>query len=317
MHGSARNILLWKTSDCTKSGQQPRRASGGVFNYRFSKDYAASKALKMHGILTSRAVAKIAGTECRPFLQGLVTQDILHIEPGAGAFTALLTPQGKILFDFFLTPHADGFLIDCAADAIDALVKRLTLYRLRAKILIEKMSGLSVCCFDNGTADDAVATFADPRHPAMPVRQIIPADRDAASIDDEYHARRIDLGIPEFGSDFAAEEMFLLDVNYDALNAVSYKKGCFVGQEVSSRMKRKGEIRKRTLIASFEGAPPAKGAPIVAGESTIGEMLSGCEGAALALIRLDRKANAEQSGGSPSSGETELQLAIPTYLEQG
>lgn len=268
----------------------------------------------MQGVLSSRSVLRLSGEDARNFLQGLVTQDVLHLAEGESVFTALLTPQGKILFDFFLVRNADGFFIDCDAASAPALLKRLTLYKLRAKAAISDEPELAVAVGEY--AGSALASFADPRLKELPRRAIVRRERDAPQSDGAYELLRLSLGVPEYGRDFAGDEVFLLDVNYDALNAVSYKKGCFVGQEVTSRMKRKGEIRKRTLIAHFEGSAPAKGAPVMAGDTALGEMLSGREGVALALVRLDRLKAAEDEGRAPAAGVKALQIAFPAYLER-
>lgn len=267
----------------------------------------------MRGILTARSLLKMSGEESRPFLQGLVTQDILHVGDREAVFTALLTPQGKILFDFFLAPQGDSFFIDCDAGAAPALLKRLVMYKLRAKVSVAPEPELAVAI---GEMRDPVVAFKDPRNAALPARAIVNrAGMPAADV--AYDARRIELGIPEFGKDFATDENFLLDVNYDALNAVSYKKGCFVGQEVTSRMKRKGEVRKRTLIARFDGAPPAKGVAVMAGGNSVGDILSGRDGAALALIRVDRLKAAEDSGRPLTVDGRHVQISFPDYLDHG
>lgn len=267
----------------------------------------------MRGILSDRFVFRISGEDSRSFLQGLVTQDILHIRKNEGAFASLLTPQGKILFDFFLTPESDGFFIDCDASAAPELLKRLMLYKLRAKATIAPEADLAVAV---GDVRGPVSSYKDPRTDELPARAIV-RRADMPSADQEYEELRLSLGVPEFGKDFGGEEAFPLDVNYDALNAVSYKKGCFVGQEVTSRMKRKGEIRKRTLIARFDGPPPAKGASIMAGEHSIGEILSGGDGVALALIRLDRLQAAEGEGRTPMVDGRDVRISFPAYLERG
>ncbi len=262
----------------------------------------------MQGVLSSRAVLSLLGEDAPSFLQGLVTQDVA----GDGLmFSALLTPQGKILFDFFLAPTNGGYFIDCAAASAPALLGRLSMYKLRAKVTLREEPMLAVA-LDEGASD--------PRLGALPARAIVERDG-RPSVDAAYDALRLSLGVPEFGRDFTGEEVFLTDVNYDALGAVSYNKGCFVGQEVTSRMKRKGDIRKRTLIARVDGAPPAKGAALLAGEHPIGEILSGRvsgqKGLALALVRLDRL-KAAQAEGAPLSAEGRaLQISFPDYLERG
>ncbi len=270
----------------------------------------------MDGILTSRAVARITGDDARTFLQGLVTSDVLHVEPGAAIFTTLLTPQGKVLFDFILTPIENGFLVDCCASAADTLMKRLTLYKLRAKLAVELAPDLGVY-LGNGHDAQAEASYCDPRLAKLPSRTIAPRLDGAPPADEFYEACRLKLGMPEFGADFDGGEVFLLDVNYDALNGVSYKKGCFVGQEVTSRMKRKGEIRKRTLIASYSGPHPEKSTPIVAGDAEIGRILSARGGNGLALVRLDRMRQALDASTPVMAGQTLLHLSIPSYLTTG
>ncbi len=260
----------------------------------------------MQGLLTSRAVLSLKGEDAVSFLQGIVTQDVTG---GAPMFTALLTPQGKILFDFFLFPAESGFLIDCDAAALPALLKRLTLYKLRAKVMLAARDDLGVFV---GAQPLALTAFADPRLSSLPVRTIAPR-KEALSADDAFDSLRLSLGVPEFGRDFAGDEMFLLDVNYDGLRGVSYKKGCFVGQEVTSRMKRKGEIRKRTLIV--KGAALTKGAAVMAGESTLGEVLSASGETGLALIRLDRLVSAKAEGRAITVADAPVQIEVPGYLE--
>lgn len=266
--------------------------------------------------LASRAVVKIAGPEARGFLKGLLTRDAP--EPGKAAFAALLTPQGKILFDFLMAGVEDGVLLDCDAGSADSLVKRLMLYRLRAKVTIERLAGWSaaVSVDAGGEAPAESIRFPDPRLLGLGERLIGPAlAPGGAAPEADYDRRRIGLGVPEFGKDFGPEEVFLLDVNYDALHGVDYKKGCFVGQEVTSRMKRKGEVRKRTVRLSFDGPPPEKGADVTAGGAQLGAVLSGAEGMALALLRLDRIEAA--AGADILAGGRNVRVDIPAYLERG
>ena len=265
-------------------------------------------------ILPDRAVIRLAGDDRRHFLQGLITQDIDALAPGRPIFAALLTPQGKILLDFFIIEAGETFLIDVARAAAPDLARRLAMYKLRAKVAIEIDEGLGVAA--SAEEISGPRAFRDPRLAAMGWRAVVPAGDDATGAND-YDGRRLALGVPECGKDYGPDEMFLLDVNYDALNAVSYKKGCFVGQEVTSRMKRKGEVRRRTLIAQFDGAAPAPGSAVAAGDSTLGETLSGADGKALALIRLDRWEKAKAAGNAPTAEDRDMQLAIPAYLEQG
>ena len=277
-------------------------------------------------LFSSRAVLRVSGPDARAFLQGVVTQDIEPLAPGEAAFSALLTPQGKILFDFILVADAESFLLDCDRAGAEALEKRLALYRLRAKVTIAREADFAVAALWDGAAPSeggGASLFPDPRLAALGWRIIGKADglaglAGAGAVDGEaaYDAHRMALGVPEFGKDFASDEVFLLDVDYDALHGVSYKKGCFVGQEVTSRMKRKGDIRKRTVKLAFDGAPPVKGAAVGAGDSTLGEVLSGGEGAALALIRLDRLETARTSGARLEAAGKPVQIVFPDWLKQ-
>lgn len=267
--------------------------------------------------LADRAVIRIAGEDRRAFLQGLITQDIERLSPDNAIFSALLTPQGKILFDFMIAKHGDAFLIDCDKAAAPMLAKRLTLYKLRAKVTIEIDEELVVMATEKQPASTDDIIFPDPRLPALGWRII--AHRGDSVTCDDYDRRRITLGVPQFGKDFGPDEMFLLDVNYDALNGVSYSKGCFVGQEVTSRMKRKSEVRKRTVMVEYDGhgaeLAPDKGAEITAGDFTLGQILSGADGAALALIRLDRWGKSETAGATPTCEGRKVRMAIPEYLK--
>lgn len=255
-----------------------------------------------YAYLPDRAVVSVTGEDATKLLAGLVTNG----PPKAGAlFSTLLTPQGKILFDFHIVANTRGYWFDIHGDAAEGFAKRLTLYRLRAKADIAVEPGMRVC-----VKEDADAA-GDPS-----ARMILPADDATKPVEIAQHeARRIAAGVPQWGADFESDDVFPMDVNYDLLAGVDYKKGCFVGQEVASRMKRKGSARKRTLIAKFNGAAPEKGTPIVAGGSTLGEIMSGVDGAALALIRLDRWEKAMEAGDAVAAGDTSLTLSHPAYME--
>ncbi|MEL7490644.1 MAG: folate-binding protein [Pseudomonadota bacterium] len=258
--------------------------------------------------LTDRSVFRLTGPDTHEFLQGIVTQDVAATDPAL--FSALLTPQGKILFDFFLTPDADGFILDCHESVGDALEKRLKLYKLRAKVTIERLEGWGVAL---GAHE---AAHPDPRHDDLPARRPASAETLAAleNGDAIYKTARMTVGAPELGLDYATEEMFLLDVNYDALNGVDYKKGCFVGQEVTSRMKRKGEVRKRTV--RVEGASLTPGEAITAGDATLGQILNADADQGLALIRLDRWEKAADQGAAPLCDGVPVRIEVPDYLKR-
>jgi len=230
--------------------------------------------------LNSRAVISVSGPDWRSFLQGLLTQDVESLKRGEARFGALLTPQGRLLYDLFVVGAEDGVLLDVAAEHREALLQRLTLYRLRAKVELAA-SDLPVFAAFPAGADGVV----DPRHPELGRRIYGPADADAD--EGAYEAHRLALGVPG-PADWGVERTYPIEANFDLLGGIDFKKGCFVGQETTSRMKRRGQVKNRMLPVVFDGPPPASGTELLAGELRAGEVLSGVEGRAMALVRLDR-----------------------------
>jgi tRNA-modifying protein YgfZ len=228
--------------------------------------------------LNDRAVIALAGPEARDFLQGLVTNDITKVTPDHPIYAALLTPQGKILFDFLVSEADGALLIDCSKAAREALMKRLTMYKLRAKVEIAARDDLAV------TTEGA----PDPRLAALGGRSVIPA-KDGQSGEDAYHARRLDLGVPE-GADLGSDRMFAMDAGLDELHGISFSKGCYVGQELTARMKHRGKDRKRLLpIATADGSPlPVRDTAVASGPAEIGTIMSTYGARGFALLRLDR-----------------------------
>jgi len=270
--------------------------------------------------LDDRAVIAISGPEARPFLQGLVTNDVAGgLAPGSGLYTALLSPQGKVLFDFFVTEGDGALLLDVARDSAEALLKRLKMYKLRAKVEIEARPQLGVFLNLEGhpsnrptTYAERAVSFADPRAPGLGVRSIgaiaeMPANLPGARA---YHEERFRLGVPE-GRDFGTEKIFALDAGLDELNGVSFTKGCYVGQELTSRMKHRATARKRILGVAGQEALPAPGAPIRRGNTEIGELLSSSGIQGFALIRLDRL---NESSGDIHAGAIPVALTRPAWL---
>jgi folate-binding protein YgfZ len=237
--------------------------------------------------LRSRAVAALSGPDWRDFLQGLITQDALTLAPGEIRLAALLTPQGRLLFDLFLVGQGEGCLIDCAATDQAALVDRLTLYRLRAKVVVAASSAPVLAAW--GMADAPEGFFPDPRAPGLGFRGYGAALPDGALVADEaaYDAHRLSLGVPAT-PDWAGVATYPIEANFDLLGGIDFKKGCFVGQETTSRMKRRGAIRSRMAPVSLEGPPPAPGSELLAGDLRAGEIRSVQGDRAMALLRLDR-----------------------------
>jgi folate-binding protein YgfZ len=241
--------------------------------------------------LPSRALIAVSGPDWRSFLQGLLTQDVETLSPGEARFAALLTPQGKLLFDLFLvSAPSEGCWIDVSAARRAALVQRLTLYRLRAKVEIKPVDLPVLALWPGSAPNPTEGWVADPRLPALGYRGYGAPSPDGAVLVDEgaYHVHRLALGVPDPDADCPSETTYPIEANFDLLAGIDFQKGCFVGQETTSRMKRRGLIKNRMLPIAFDGPPPAFGAEVLAGERRAGEVLSGQDGRAMALLRLDR-----------------------------
>lgn len=245
----------------------------------------------MSGI-DDRGVVLVSGADAATFLQGLLTNDVLSLAQGEARYAALLSPQGKILFDFLVVAQAHGFALDCPATQAAALATRLGFYKLRAKVAIQNASAdLTV----NVDVPEGAGACRDPRAGGMGWRKIVPlAEAQTEASRATHDARRIALGVPAGGRDFATGETFPHEANLDRLHGIDFKKGCYVGQEVVSRVEHRGLARKRIVRLSYDGAAPRQGAELRAGGTALGVMGSSAAGRGLALVRLDR---AEEAGG--------------------
>jgi folate-binding protein YgfZ len=240
--------------------------------------------------LDSRAVIRVEGLEWRPFLHNLLTHDIERLAPGELRFTALLTPQGKFLHDMFVLAGENEAWLDVQASHREALLKRLALYKLRARASFTP-EDTAVFALWGGPAP-AAGWAADPRLPQLGFRALSAAEPANAG-EDDYHAHRLGLGVPDPAGDCTPDKTYPIEADFDLLDGIDFRKGCFIGQETTSRMKRRGAIKTRMLPIVFDGPPPAPGAEVLAGELRAGEVLSGREGRAMALLRLDRIQGAE------------------------
>ncbi|RAK61761.1 folate-binding protein [Phenylobacterium hankyongense] len=240
--------------------------------------------------LPSRAVIALAGPDWRSFLQGLITQDVETLGPGEARFAALLTPQGRLLYDLFVVGREDGAWLDVAAEHRETIIQRLSMYRLRAKVEIAAPDlPVSARFPAPGEGRDPAGWVADPRLPELGWRGYGATAPEGVQLADEaaYEAHRLAVGVPG-PADWGADKTYPIEANFDLLDGIDFKKGCFVGQETTSRMKRRGQVKSRMLPIVFEGPPPAAGAEVVAGELRAGEVLSGGDGRAMAALRLDR-----------------------------
>ncbi len=267
-------------------------------------------------LLSSRSVLRLSGRDARAWLQGLITNDVESLASGEGRFAALLTPQGKILFDFFVTPDADALLIDCTAASAETLVKRLLMYKLRSGVaLAEAGSGFMVAAAwgDQPPAVSRAIIYRDPRHAALGWRIIGEAQEldflgIEAATEAEYWAKCIACGVPQGGIDFAYNDTFPHEANMDILHGIDFKKGCYVGQEVVSRVQHRGLARKRIVGVTFNGPAPAAGVAVMAGDIVIGEMGSSIAGRGLATLRIDRVEQMQASGVKLFAGVVEINL---------
>ncbi|MGV7219063.1 CAF17-like 4Fe-4S cluster assembly/insertion protein YgfZ [Bradyrhizobium sp. UFLA05-112] len=278
--------------------------------------------------LPDRGVVKIAGEDAQSFLNGLFTTDIGRLKPGLGRFGALLTPQGKIIVDFLITEapagHGGGYLIDCPKALAETLATKLKFYKLRAKVTVENLSDLGVlAAWDGKPAAQPDLAFTDPRDERLGLRILVPAElkeKLAALIGaelleaSEYEVHRIALGVPRGGLDFIYGDAFPHETNMDRLFGVDFDKGCYVGQEVVSRMQHRGTARTRSVKVLLDGPSPEAGATILAGDKPVGTIGSTAQGKGIALVRIDRVADALDAGQTLTAGGLDVRLAEPDVV---
>ena len=249
--------------------------------------------------LPNRGLISVLGPDAVSFLDNLLTVSLVGLGKGEARYGALLTPQGKIIVDGLVAATDDGFVIDCPRTLAADLARRLGFYKLRAKVDITNWSddwAVMVGWQDATVPQDAVVCFTDPRHPALGWRSIVEAAyrTDRAGSEAEYDAHRIALGIPEGGRDFIYGDAFPHEADMDQLHGVDFTKGCYVGQEVVSRMQHRGTARTRCVPIRFiDGMSVQEGTDALAGEKICGRIgSSGLDGSAIGLLRLDRVADA-------------------------
>ncbi len=279
-------------------------------------------------LLADRGVIKVAGEDARSFLHGLVSADILDVAPGTARFCALLSPQGKILADFIVVEapahEGGGFFLDAPRAVAKALIDRLNLYKLRSRVMVEDLSETLgvLAAWETGGKTTLGLACADPRLPELGLRVMLSPHRaaDAAAAlgaalveASEYDAHRIALGVPQGGVDFRYGDAFPHEADMDQLGGVDFGKGCYVGQEVVSRMEHRGIARTRTVPVRYEGTAPAAGIAVTAGGRQVGTMGSAAAGHGIALLRLDRVADALSRGEALSAGDVPIRLAKPDW----
>jgi hypothetical protein len=283
--------------------------------------------LMQAALLPDRGVVKVSGDPAREFLNGLFTCDIAKVAPGAPRFGALLTPQGKIIVDFIILmaepEDGGGFYLDCPRVLAPALAEKLDFYKLRAKVEVADLSeSLGVMAVWGGTAEtEHGLCYPDPRLPALGMRVILPPDTAAEAATDlgatladveAYEAHRIALGVPRGGADFTYGDTFPHEADMDQLAGVDFDKGCYVGQEVVSRVQHRSSARTRVVPVQFDLMPMA-GLPVMAGDREIGMLGSSTRGRGLALLRLDRAADAQAAGTPLTAGGITVRPVKPDW----
>jgi tRNA-modifying protein YgfZ len=262
-------------------------------------------------VLRDRGVIEVTGADAATFLQGLITNDIAAITADKGIYAALLTPQGKVIYDFLVSPTQGGFLLDCVRAHAADLANRLKKYKLRAKVtLTDRSNDLAVLALPPG-APPIVGSIVDARLPALGRRAIVSvgAVPTGARDENEYHALRLGLGVPDAALDIPPETLFPLDCNFEELNGVDFAKGCYVGQELTARMKHRATARRRLLPVSASAPLPPPGTPLKLGSNDIGELRGSLANRGMALVRLDRLGNAQEA----TAGGTTITIGRPSY----
>ena len=281
-------------------------------------------------LLPERGVVKVAGDDARHFLNGLATNDMGKVTPGAPRFAALLTPQGKIIVDFIAAEaepgDGGGFFLDCPRALAPTLVEKLKFYKLRAKVTVEDLSeALGVMAvWDGAGLSDYGLSFVDPRLPALGARSLLPPHLAAEAAEDlgatlvepeAYETHRIALGVPRGGQDFSYGDTFPHEADMDQFAGVDFDKGCYIGQEVVSRVEHRASARNRVVPIAYDEFSPMPGLPVMAGEKQIGMLGSTAKGHGLALLRLDRVADALASATPLTAGGIAIRVVKPDWAK--
>src|SRR5215468_353695 len=281
-------------------------------------------------LLPDRGVVKVAGDDARGFLNGLLTSDIGPLTPDHAVFAALLTPQGKIIIDMIVAeaPAQDGggFFLDVPKALATACVDRLNFYKLRAKIMVEDLSHVLgvMAAWEGHAVTEYGLCYRDPRLPALGQRIMLPphlAAEAAADLGAElvtavaFEAHRIALGVPRGGLDFIYGDAFPHEADMDQLHGIDFQKGCFVGQEVVSRMEHRGNARTRVVPVAYDGFDPDAGAAVTAADRQVGTFGSSSGGRGLVMLRLDRAEDALAAGDALVAGAVTLRLVKLDWLQ--
>ena len=285
-------------------------------------------------LLEDRGILAVSGPDRRPFLQGLVSNDVDKVCPTASRYAALLTAQGKYLHDFIMVETGESIWLDAEAARLGDLKRRLSMYRLRARVSLDERSDLAVAAIF-GAGEAAIfglpsepgaarpfgtgVVFIDPRLASLGARAILPRENARAALADAgiaetgfdiYDRLRLSLGIPDGSRDLVLEKSILLESGFDELNGVDWQKGCYIGQELTARTKYRGLVKRRLTPVRIEGPAPPSGAAVTADGREIGEMRSSRDGCGLALLRIEPV----REGKMLVAGETILVPVTPAWM---
>ncbi|MGE0666460.1 MAG: folate-binding protein YgfZ [Sphingomonadales bacterium] len=279
-------------------------------------------------LLEERGVLAIGGPQRREFLQGLISNDMDQVGPSRAIYAALLTPQGKFLFEFFIAELGDVLLLDTDLARLPDLQKRLTMYKLRSDVSIaDRSADFSVHAlldpgdgFHEALGVDGGVIYTDPRSPRLGARALLPRDTAAATLArlefaaepfEAYEARRVEVGAADARRDLEVDKTLLLEANFDAFNGVSFSKGCYVGQELTARTKYRGNVRRRLYPVTIEGAA-LPGAEVLLGDKPAGEVRSVAGNRGIALLRIEDVDAAREQGAPLTAGAATLTVGNPS-----
>ena len=265
--------------------------------------------------LSDRSVMSINGADAKKFLQGIITCNVLEISNNS-IYGSILTPQGKLLYDFIIYRYERGFLLDTSKIIFDDLKKLLNMYKLRSEVNLEDRNDLSVFVDLNNTKENS--KNIDPRYHKMGTREILNSNNEISSTKETvYEKQKINLGIAEIGNDIKPGEVFPMEANIDYLKGIDFKKGCFIGQEVSSRMYRKGNAKKR--IVTFRSNDNfTNNEEIVYNDRIIGRMINKIDDCGIALIKIETITNLKVKTLSITSENEKKNMVIsfPEFFPQ-
>lgn len=289
--------------------------------------------------MPERGVLSVSGEDTRKFLQGLISNDTARVAPDRALYAALLTAQGKYLHDFFLVQIGDALYLDCEAARRDDLARRLKMYKLRSKVVLEDVTDRFAAyalpdAAALGLGEEAGSAretnggslYVDPRHAGMGARALLPRDTAPATLaalgateagHDAIEHLRLTLGLPDGSRDLVVEKSILLENGFDELNGVDWKKGCYIGQELTARTKYRGLIKKRLLPVRIEGPAPEPGTPVLLGDQEAGEMRSASDGIGLAVMRLEFLDKQAAEGGRFVAGAATVMPVKPAWVKFG